>query len=208
MDSDPIDKGPNVAKLEHGGSHHPGTLSKFGGQYSSSEMSKTGYQEEIKSTQGNVFVRLKGISEDYTSLQLSITFKDGNNEVKFFYNLTNDTPEGILNEMRQANFDITPVDFENIRHQIKKCVSEAIDKIRKLDSYKNGMPGQPKDLAVTKNLSEGSHSSAPDPQHHSKSQTVTHEQNQRMTEYQKTLETAQYAINRFISNIDKEIQLI
>jgi hypothetical protein len=159
MDNDPIEKGPEIAKLEHSGSQYPRVLSKFGGHYGSTELPKLDNQEEIKSTQGNVFVRLKGVSEDYMNLQLSISFKEGNNEVKFMYNLANDTPEGILNEMRQANFDITPVDFENIRLQITKCVSEAIEKIRKIDPYKNGMSSLSKENSVLKPLSEGSHSS-------------------------------------------------
>lgn len=73
---------------------------------------------------------------------------------------------------------------------------------------KNGNASKDNSITISKTNSEISHSSngtTPDQHYLQKSQSLPHLQ---AAEYQKNLETAKHAINRFIKNVDKEIQLI
>lgn len=172
-------------------------------KFSQSDQTQIDQNEEFKKAEKEIILKPRGFTQNGKALKIDLIFQNPYREITFEYNLQTDTPEGVCNEMKQADFGISDAEAHKIKKDISIIVHQAIDKIKKSSSVNVNQDSFC--LLTPKTMSETS-SSTVEPKTPSK--VVEQQVDPKVSERTKSLEIAQYAIHHFIKSVDQEIQTV
>jgi len=154
--------------------------------------------EEKKRPVEGIMWKLRNVSPDRKILKFGIIFSP-DREIGFDYNLEEDTPGKICQELKQADFGITEHDYDKIEESIASIVKSTIEKINSERLMKSSSVST-SDLKSSTSA-EVMSSPKDSPHHHSKGFDKSVDRSQKWRQ-------AELAVNHFIQKIGSEIQKV